>query len=107
MTKSSLDPGRRWTVEIIEALGFGVIEGLSIRDGLPCYEPEPRIVQAVKLAPQPERQPSRSSADLTLKKDFEALFDQLTRLRNGVVDIEVKHNLPFRLVLERKYKELL
>lgn len=107
MTKSSLDPGRRWTVEIIEALGFGVIESLSIRDGLPCYEPEPRIVQAVKLAPGSERQPGLSCADLTLKKDFEILFDQLTRLRNGVVEIEVQHSLPFRLVLERRYQELL
>jgi hypothetical protein len=107
MTKSSLDPGRRWTVEIIEVLGFGVIEGLSIRDGLPCYEPEPRIVQAIKLAPGPERQPDRSSADLTLKRDFESLFDQLMRLRNGVVDIEVQRCLPFRLVLERRLKELL
>ena len=36
MTKSSLNPGQRRTVEIIEALGFGVIERLSIRGGLPC-----------------------------------------------------------------------
>ena len=107
MTKSSLDPGRRCTVEIIEALGFGLIEGLSIRDGLPCFEPEPRIVQTIKLAPIPGQQLGLSSADLTLKKDFEILFDQLARLRNGVVEIEVQHSLPFRLVLERRYQEFL
>jgi hypothetical protein len=107
MTKSSLDPGRRWTVEIIEALGFGVIEGLTIRDGLPCYDPEPRIVQAIKLASGPERQPDRSGTELTLKKEFENLFDQLRRLRDGIVDIEVQHNLPFKLVLQRRYQELL
>jgi hypothetical protein len=107
MTKSFLDPGQRWTVEIIEALGFGVIERLSIRGGLPCYDPEPRIVQAIKLVSGPERQPDRSCADLTLKKEFERLFDQLTRLGNAVVDIEVQHSLPFRLVLERRYGELL
>jgi hypothetical protein len=59
------------------------------------------------LAPRPGRQPDRTCADLTLKKEFESLFDQLTRLRNRVVDIEVQHSLPFRLVLERPYKELL
>ena len=31
MTKSSLDPGQRQTVELIEALGFGVIARLLIR----------------------------------------------------------------------------
>jgi hypothetical protein len=107
VTKSSLSAGQSRAVEIIEALGFGLIEGLSIRGGLPCYDPEPRIVQAIKLAPRSERQPDRSGADLTLKKEFESLFDQLTQLRDGVVNIEVQHSRPFRLVLERRYKELL
>jgi hypothetical protein len=107
MTKSSLTPCQRRIVEIIEALGFGVIERLTICDGLPCYDPEPRIVQAIKLASGPERQPDRSGADLTLKKEFESLFDQLTRLRDDIVDIEVQHNLPFKLVLQRRYKEWL
>jgi hypothetical protein len=39
MTKSSLNLGQRRTVEIIEALRFGVIERLVIRGGLPCFEP--------------------------------------------------------------------
>jgi hypothetical protein len=90
------------TVEIIEALGFGVIVGLSIRDGLPCYDPEPRVVQTIKLASGPGRQPDRSCADLTLKKEFEELFDQLTQLVNAVVDIEVQHSLPFKIVRMRK-----
>lgn len=107
MTKSSLNPGQRRTVEIIEALSFGVIERLLIRGGLPCYEPEPRIVQAIKLNSEPERQPNRGCADLMLKREFETLFDQLSRLRDGIVDIEVRHSLPSRLVLERRYKELL
>ena len=107
MTKSSLNPDQRQTVEIIEALGFGAIEHLLIRDGSPCYEPEPRIVQAIKLDSEPERQPDPGCADLTLKKEFESLFEQLSRLGDGVVDIEFRHSLPFRLVLERRYQELL
>ena len=107
MTKSCLNPGQRRTVEIIEALGFGVIERLLIRGGLPCYEPEPRIVQAIKLDSEPERQPDRGHANLTLKKEFESLFDRLSRLDDATVDIEVRHSAPFRLVLERRCKELL
>jgi hypothetical protein len=107
MTKSSLNPGQQRTVEIIEALGFGVIEHLFIRGGLPCYEPEPRIVQTIKLDSEPPRQPDTGHADLTLKKEFQSLFDQLSRLGDATVDIEVRHSLPFRLVLERRYKGLL
>ncbi len=106
MTKSSLNPSQRRTVEIIEALGFGVIERLLIRGGVPCYEPEPRIVQTIKLDSGSERQPDHGYADLTLKKEFESLFDRLSRLGDATVDIEVRHCLPFRLVLERCYKEL-
>ena len=107
MTKAFLNPAQRRLVEIIEALGFGVIERLLIREGSPYYDPEPRIVQAIKLASEPERQPDRSCNDLTLKKEFASLFDQLTRLSNGVVDIECQHNRPFRLVRQRRYQELL
>ena len=70
MTKSSLNPEQRRTVEIIEALGFGTIQRLLIRGGLPCCDPEPRIVQSIKLGSEPEQQPDRSCADLTLKKEF-------------------------------------
>src|ERR1700724_3105177 len=106
MTKKSLNPDKRRTAEIIEALRFGVIERLSIRGGLPCYEPEPRIVQAIKLDSEPERQPDRNNAELTLKQEFESLFEQLSRLRDGIVDIEVRHGAPFRLIRECRYKEL-
>jgi hypothetical protein len=106
LAKSSLAPGQRRLVEIIEALGFGVIERLSVRGGLPSYDPEPRIVQTIKLDLAPEYR-SHRDADLTLKKEFEILFQQLGGLRDGVVDVEVRHGLPARLVLERRYKELL
>jgi hypothetical protein len=107
VTKSSLNPVQRQTVEVIEALGFGVIERLWIRGGFPCYEPEPRLVQAIKLDSEPARESNDGHSDLTLKKEFESLFDQLNRLGDAVVDIEVRHSLPFRLVLERRIGALL
>jgi hypothetical protein len=93
-------------VEIIQALGFGVIERLSVHSGVPCYDPEPRIVQSVKLDCEPQQQPNRSDADLTLKRELEILFQQLGGLRDGFVDIEVRHGLPARLVVERRCEDL-
>ena|ERR1017187_5583057 len=106
MTKRSLTPGQRQTLEIIEAMGFGLIEGLSIYNGQPCYDHPPRIIQEIKLASEPDRRPDHSDVNLTLKKEFEDLFNQLGRLDNRTVDIEVHHSAPFRLVLERSHKEL-
>jgi len=106
MTKVELHSDQRRTVEIIETLGFGAIEHLLIRGGLPCYEPEPCVVQAIKLDSAPEQQPGHSDADLTLKVEFERLFEQLAQLHEGVVDIEVRHGAPFRLVVKRRFKEL-
>jgi hypothetical protein len=105
MTKSSLSSDQRRTVAVIEALGFGVIERLFIRGGLPCFEPEPMIVQTIKLESQPARRHDPNLADL--KQEFVSLFDQFSRLRDGVVDIEVLHGLPFKLVVSRRYQELL
>jgi hypothetical protein len=107
MIRSSLNPAQLRIVVIIEALGFGGIERLLIHDGAPCYVPAPCIIQEIKLASEPACQPDGDCSDLTLKKEFENLFEQLNRLRNGVFNIEVRHNAPFKLVLERRFEELL
>jgi hypothetical protein len=105
MTKATLHLAQRRTVEIIERLGFGVIQGLHIRKGQPCDDPAPKIVQSIKLDSAPERQLDCSCTDLTLAREFESLFDYLSRLGDGTVDVEVRHSLPARLVLERRYEE--
>jgi hypothetical protein len=90
-------------------LGFGRIEGLFIHNGEPCYERAHRIVQEIKLGSEPERQdqqPNPSNVDPTLKKEFESLFGQLSQLHDCTVDIEIRHGAPFRLALERCYKDL-
>jgi len=106
MTKSDLNSDQRQTVEIIEALGFGVVEGLVIRGGTPCYGREPRLVQTIKLDLEPDRRTERGCADLTLKREFVSLFRRLRDLGDAVVDIEIRHGMPFKLVVERRRAEL-
>ena len=105
MAKGALNPSQYRTVQIIEKLVFGRIEQLLIQNGEPLYERATRIVQEIKLGSEPERRPDRSSADLTLKKEFESLFNHLTQIRDGIVDIEIRHSIPFKLVLNRSYTE--
>lgn len=107
MTKASLVPEQRTAVEIIEALGHGVIERLHVRGGLPCYEPEPHIVQKVNLGSGSEQSRDHYNDSSTLKIEFENLFRELIRLRDGTVDIEVRHSIPIRIVLRHSCKEIL
>src|SRR5260370_1299419 len=106
MTKRSLTAEQSRLLEMIEGLGFGRIEQLSIQDGAPRYERPPRIIEEIKLGSGVPQRYDNSNADQMLKKEFACLFDHLARLRDGAVDIEVRHALPFRLVLERRYKDL-
>ena len=107
MTRSTMHPAQRQAIEVIEALGFGTIERLQIRGGLPCFDPEQRITQSLKFDSDADFVSVNSGANLTLKKEFVLLFERLSRLGDGVVDIEVRHGIPFRLVLERRLEAFL
>jgi hypothetical protein len=104
MTRGALNSRQGRTLKIIEELGFGRIDGLSIRDGQPCYDRPFRIVESIKLDSEPERRADHDDADQAVKKEFERLFSQLNELRNGVVDIDVRHGVPFRLVIDRSHE---
>jgi hypothetical protein len=107
MTRGALTPGRRRSLEIIEELRFGRIERLSIRSGEPCFEGDTRIVEEVKMDSAHEPQPDHTDADLTLKAEFENFFNRLSRLSDGVVDVEIRHSLPFRLAIHRDHRRLI
>jgi hypothetical protein len=107
LTKRLLDPAQLRLVEAIEELGFGRIEQIAVRDGRPWYVPATQTVQEIKLGSEIETHVERRATDLTLKSEFERLFNQLDRLHDGIVDIEVRHGVPFRLIVRRSSQELL
>lgn len=93
-------------VEAIEDLGWGRIEQIPICDGSPCLEAAAQTVREIKLGSETEPF-ERSNADLTLKAEFERLLNQLHQLGDGLVDIEIRHGIPFKLLVRRRGKELL
>jgi len=106
LTKRSLGPAQLKLVDAIEELGFGRIEQIPVCDGSPCLERATQTVREIKLESETE-QFERSNDDLTLKVEFERLFNQLSQLRDGLVDIEIRHGMPFKLFVKRRGKELL
>jgi hypothetical protein len=102
LNKRSLEPLALRLVDIIEELRFGRIERISVREGKPCFERATEVVQEIKLGSEIEPRVEPSNADLTLKSEFECLFNQLDQLRDAIVDIEIRHGVPFRLIVKRK-----
>ncbi len=107
MNRRSLHPFQLELLGVIEELWFGHIEGLHIRGGKPWFDPEPRIVQEVKLSPDDWHAIRRCSEDYTLKGEFVRLFEQFDRLGDRIVDLEIRHSLPFMLSVSRNREELL
>lgn len=106
----ALNPSERRLIKIIDQLGFGCVEGLWIQQGQPCFTRAPRIVQEIKLGSETDRSgpPSdRPDGNFTPKKEFESLFGQLSGISDGIVDIDVRHSLPFRVIRERCLEEFL
>lgn len=94
---SSLSPGQRRLIHLIQQVGFGAVEGLCVRAGQPVFEPVPRITRELKFGCR-ETTPIARTGDRSRIELLE-LLDALSELGNGTIDrIEVRHGLPFRMV---------
>lgn len=99
--KSDLSAAGVQLLEIIDSLGFGVIEELVIRDGEPCFHPAPRVLKDIKIGYlETGAREGVRDRDFALKNGVIQLFEHLSPLRSARVTIEVKHSLPFRIVVE-------
>jgi hypothetical protein len=100
LTKSSLTPARRRLVERLQQLNFGRVEGLLVRGGEPVFGPATRVVREIKFGGENAPRPERGLGDFLVKAQVAELLRCLSEIGDGVIDVlEVKHGLPFRLIL--------
>jgi hypothetical protein len=101
MTKVSLPGPQQRLVELLQDINFGRIEGLAVRGGNPILDPPPRIVREIRFCGENGPRPERQAADYLLKVQVVELLRYLDEVRDGTVEtLEVKHGLPFRMMLE-------
>jgi hypothetical protein len=101
-TKSGLSSRQRQLLEIMQRLNFGRIEGLSIRNGEPVFQPAPRVVRDIKIGGENGPRPELSIDDFALKGSVVEFFDHLARIGDGTLEsVEVKYGVPFKLVVEQ------
>lgn len=101
--KSSLPPGRRHLVELMQRVNFGRIEGLLVRDGDPVFEDAapPRVILEVKFGADNGPRSEAAITDFSLKTQVVDLFAHLDRLQNARIEaLTVKHGLPFGMHVE-------
>lgn len=98
---TSLPLAEERLVRLMQEVNFGQIENLVVRNGRPVFDPPPRIVREVKFGGQNGPRLEVAKGDFALKAQVRELFAQLEELGDGVVQcLEVKHGLPFRMIVE-------
>lgn len=100
ISKQSLSASRSGLVSLMQRINFGRLEALHFRDGEPVFNPTPRLRREIKFTGENGPRRHLSSADFMLKQQVVELFDYFDQQRDGVVDVlEIKHGLPFRMVV--------
>ncbi|MBM3983855.1 MAG: hypothetical protein FJ304_27025 [Planctomycetes bacterium] len=99
-SKSSLSPARRRLLELMQSINFGRIENMEVRGGDPVFDPLPHVVREIKLGADDKPRPEVALADFCLKAQVVDLWNRLDQLGTGTVELlEVKHGLPFQIVI--------
>ena len=102
-SKSGLSKERDCLLELMQRLDFGRIEGLVVRGGEPAVDSCARIIREIKLGGEHTPRTELQQGDFELKAQVVELFQCLSEIENGTIAcVDVKHGLPFRLVIEQE-----
>ena len=105
-TKRSLSGPRRQLLELMQRYNFCRIENLEVRDGEPVFDPASRVRQEIKIGTNNGPRPELEKDDFQLQAPVIELFEHLKRVGDGrIAALEVKHGLPFRLLVEQPASE--
>jgi len=105
-TKQALSRPRRQLLELMQRYPFCRLENLEIRIGEPVFDPAPRVRQEIKIGINNGPRPELEKDDFQLQAPVIELFEHLKRVGNGrIAALEVRHGLPFRLLVEQPASE--
>ena len=107
MKVEDLSSAKQRLLRLFQTINFGRVEELEIRAGEPEFSPAPRIFLELKLdtanGPRSESRLDR----FPLRNQVERFFAQIAQLKDGNIElIEVRHGLPFRMVIEAMSAEV-
>lgn len=92
-------------IRLMQAVNFGHIDGLVVRDGQPVFDPPPRVVQEIRFGGDNGPRPEITREDFALKTQVVELFGHLSAMGDAVVEtLEIRHGLPFRMSVQEQFR---
>jgi hypothetical protein len=103
---SQLSPARQALVRILQAVNFGEIQGIRVRNADPMLDDACVVVIDAKLDREEVPRPELDLADFELRAEVGRLMSRLDELKNGTIQrLEVHAGIPRRLVFESRLME--
>lgn len=103
--KSALSARWKRLLEVMQVVNFGRIEQLTVAAGEPASNPPPKIIREVKFGAENGARPESSLNDFVLKVEVRELFDAISQIGDGIIErIEVRHGLPFRMIVGERHE---
>lgn len=85
----------------MQAINFGRIEYLSIKNGDPVVDSFTKVTREIKFGGDNGPRPEMSDSDFALKSQVLDLFRQFDQISSAQIDlIEIKHGMPFRMLVK-------
>ena len=99
MRFSQLSAPRQAFVRLCQALDYGYIQGLEVRDSNPVFDPPPPVFMDLKLESDDGRRLEADLTDFELRHELCRLLARLDELKDAKIErIEVRAGIPRRLV---------
>ena len=100
VTKAVLTPARKRLVELMQEINYGRIEGLSVQDGEPVFDPPPTVLRLFLFGKDNGPNESRGSDGFSLKKKVVELFEVFDRERFlSIQELMIDNGLPVRMTV--------
>ena len=98
---SHLSAPRQALIRLCQAINYGQIHHLEVRDGDPVLSPPPLVLIDVKLDADEVARAEVDLPDFELCNEVCRLIDQLQELTTGIIErIEVRAGIPRRIVFK-------
>jgi hypothetical protein len=98
---SQLTGPRQILVRLCQALNYGSIHDLEVRDSDPVFNLPPQVLIDVKLDLEEEPRSELELSDFTLCREVCRLMECFDKLKNGTIErIEVRGGIPRRAILK-------
>jgi hypothetical protein len=98
---SALSPARQTLVRVSQAVNFGELQNIQVRNGDPIFDDTSLVILDAKLEKDELPRQELNLVDFVLCAEVSRLMSRLDELKNGKIkSLEVRAGIPRRLVFE-------